>query len=485
MEPIKKLDKRIKVSRWWKGTVIKEVDIYSFLIMNTFREVGSVHVRNILDPAGEKHATSFSVRLRRQGERMYCKVRIININRPQFRLTMISLAKKGYEVLSEDLKILESRPFKTQQPLSVSLHRLTMLDAVSKMIGAAYQRSGIIMDRDSVVIQTAELSTRWFIFESWEAAALETVEEGEHIFPVAVRRVEDTEEYIYLDLQCINPYLYPYVRLLNGGIKTDETIIKPDWILKLNERVINIEIDTGTENLNRLKEKLDDYRLLLNEAPYKKFDHSIYFICADETARAVNVTNKIQRIRTMKRTLSEHPTFIEEDIELFILPLKRAGEVFQEHNYNVSGIRAQHHKTQFLRELFEGMKFIPSVTSKFYFEFEQKKEIEEELSLADYELLIKRKSKDREFSYIAILYMQEGSVRDYVRLKNLNQLTQDSRFDVEVYAIYNSHDSIEYDGLINSLPLHERVFLTSIEDLSNVEGDYKIYTNKLKVVPFI
>ncbi|WP_368502709.1 hypothetical protein AB3N04_01020 (plasmid) [Alkalihalophilus sp. As8PL] len=485
MKSLMKIDKRTKVSRWWKGAVLSEADIYSFLIMNAFREVGSVHLKNILDPDGEINLTTFTMRLKRYGERTYCKVRIINSNRPQFRLTMSSLSEKGYEVLSEDLEIVESTQFPSQQPPTLALHRLTMLDAVSKMIGAAYQRAGLTLEGKGVLIKTAELSPYWFLFESWEEASLETLEEGEHMYPVNVRRVEHLKDYIYLDLQCINPYLHPYTRHLEGGMESDEIFIIPDWILRLNERIINIEIDVGTENLGRIREKLDGYNLMIKEAPYNKFEHSVYFICADETARAVNVTNKVTRIRNIKRNLSDHPIVLKGLVDLFILPLKRSSEVFQEHNYNVSGIRSQHQKVGFLRELFSNMKFLSFVKSDLQFEFDQRKEIEEELVDADYELLLKRVSQAGNFSYIVALYMQEGSVQDYVRLKKINELIQDSRLNVEVYAIYNSHDSIKCDGMVNSLPLHERVYLTSVEDLSNVEGDYKIYNRELKEVPFV
>ncbi|RVT59529.1 hypothetical protein EM808_19750 [Niallia taxi] len=60
----------------------------------------------------------------------------------------------------------------------------------------------------------------------------------------------------------------------------EETIIIPDWKIETSEgRILNIEFDTGSQNLNRIHEKVDNYMELAKARPAE--NHFVLFVVAD------------------------------------------------------------------------------------------------------------------------------------------------------------------------------------------------------------
>lgn len=105
--------------------------------------------------------------------------------------------------------------------------------------------------------------------------------------------------------------------------------IQPDWIVETEDMVIYFELDTGTETLKEVKDKVDKYRVMFNASSSKKL--VLLIVELDESfLTRYALGSKIKRIANMKSGLVNlfHETNVGERV--YVFGLERAMEFIPE-----------------------------------------------------------------------------------------------------------------------------------------------------------
>ncbi|MGQ4667049.1 replication-relaxation family protein, partial [Metabacillus halosaccharovorans] len=83
-------------------------------------------------------------------------------------------------------------------------------------------------------------------------------------------------ENISIEIESLVPTQYVYTDIENP----DLTLVKPDWILKLGNLHLNIEFDTGNENLSVIKDKVQRYIKYSKQNPNER--HVVFLTIIDD-----------------------------------------------------------------------------------------------------------------------------------------------------------------------------------------------------------
>lgn len=99
--------------------------------------------------------------------------------------------------------------------------------------------------------------------------------------------------------------------------------LKPDSILKLDDHFIHVELDTGTERLSKLQDKLTRYIQLANNNPDQQ--HSIVFSVIDDSYIVLQEQsdNRERRIKNIKEALFLAEGLYLENINVYVVALAR------------------------------------------------------------------------------------------------------------------------------------------------------------------
>lgn len=113
------------------------------------------------------------------------------------------------------------------------------------------------------------------------------------------------------------------------------SIIKPDWIMKRSfidpneqSRILNIELDTGTEQWSQIEEKIWRYCIVAERN--KDCKHAVVFVLPDETfSMRTKYGDRSQRIKNMYMNLEKDTKLIERmkevNLDVGINSLKHIG----------------------------------------------------------------------------------------------------------------------------------------------------------------
>lgn len=109
----------------------------------------------------------------------------------------------------------------------------------------------------------------------------------------------------------------------------DVTICKPDWILKAENLVCNIELDTGSEPVHELAMKV--YSYLRVAKGYDQFQHQLLIVLPDETflkkQKFGNRTKRIENIYEQFRKEGLMEKAAEVNLTINVCSLKHAAAV--------------------------------------------------------------------------------------------------------------------------------------------------------------
>ncbi|MGN7299760.1 replication-relaxation family protein [Ferdinandcohnia sp. SAFN-114] len=102
-------------------------------------------------------------------------------------------------------------------------------------------------------------------------------------------------------------------------------IIIPDWIFSKDNHYLNIEIDTGSQEHDVLKDKITNYIQLAEKYPEQ--NHSVLFVVVDESLPVLEVKhkNRDKRVGNIKQTVIEQTEQLNiENLNLYVVSLYRA-----------------------------------------------------------------------------------------------------------------------------------------------------------------
>jgi hypothetical protein len=100
----------------------------------------------------------------------------------------------------------------------------------------------------------------------------------------------------------------------------------PDWTIRNKDTVVYIELDTGHEKLNQIKEKMKRYSALAMQKPMLK--HIVVFIALDDSfLTRFSYGTKETRIANMKSVLLHQDDFHHSNLNTYVVPLRHSHEL--------------------------------------------------------------------------------------------------------------------------------------------------------------
>jgi hypothetical protein len=273
----------------------------------------------------------------------------------------------------------------------------------------------------------------------------------------------------YIEVTSFAPSKIPY---FEKGMEGTSPIVVPDWVLVNQCGFLNIEVDTGTERLSKISEKINKYVKLAYDRPSEIYH--VLLAALDESDPDLKYLGDIPkdrnvRIANLKETIINLNAHIYPNLHFYVAPLSRTGEVVyrvmtgkyaaKEHSLDITAIIN-------LLKLNDSVKFEiePAPSEDFYLA-----EVKEDL-YADGHFLF-RNVENKETENVLMTLMEEGGAKSLDKIGYLDLLKSENRFKKKVdkiLAVYRSDEELHSDVLGKVFP---NVLFTSLDllkrDLDN------------------
>lgn len=116
---------------------------------------------------------------------------------------------------------------------------------------------------------------------------------------------------------------YDYLYRDETADSPDKKYVVPDWIMRKGDTFLNIELDTGTENLDMIHDKVQGYiRLALSR---QTENHIVLFAVLDDSFPSRNsYSERPRRIGNMKQALVNSRDIQTPNLDVYVVSLSRA-----------------------------------------------------------------------------------------------------------------------------------------------------------------
>lgn len=248
----------------------------------------------------------------------------------------------------------------------------------------------------------------------------------------------------------------------------DSTIVVPDWVLSNEYGNLNIELDTGSESLTKINDKITRY---IKHATLRSDEiNHVLLVILDENDPSLKYSaymnkDRSGRIANLKDAIINMNAHIYPNLHFYVVSMSRAGEVAYhiltgDYPYSTAKKSDERLKATSALALNDTFKYViePLNSDDFYLA-----EVKESL-YADGHYLFKDKENSTSET-VLIKIMEEGSVTCLDTITYLNLLKSENRFKRKVdkiLAIYHYKEQLYTDVLGKVLPY---VDFTSIENL--------------------
>ncbi|MEK4671071.1 replication-relaxation family protein [Niallia sp. FSL R7-0271] len=231
-----------------------------------------------------------------------------------------------------------------------------------------------------------------------------------------------------------------------------ETIIIPDWkIATTDKKILNIEFDTGYQNLSKIKEKVDSYMELATTRPEEH--HFILFVVADnksETYTTEYPANREIRIVNIKQLIGNKVGNKVKNLDFYVCSAYRAPSIASNILKGIYPITQSQKESELELAMLSvqlnddvDYTISPIEASEFYLS-----DVPDELYGDSHHAMVdhlNNKKLDVIFNIV-----EEGSVNAFDRLSYLETLISSKRMKREVeqvYALYLSTAAMQNDVL--------------------------------------
>jgi Replication-relaxation len=259
------------------------------------------------------------------------------------------------------------------------------------------------------------------------------------------------------------PYIVP-------SIEPNYPFVVPDWILKNKEHeYLNIELDTGNENLAAIEAKIEKYVKYASHRPSEI--HHVMIVIMDNQDEFFKYQkdfglDRQGRIANVKRVVIRANAQVHSNLKFFVSPMSRAHHMA----FNILTGQSQITEEERSNEI-NAIQLLLTMNNKFKYEIEHLNASDFYLPdvppalYADGHLLFCDKAGKKQY-WVLLKIMEEGSARCLDELNYLNTLRIEQRFKKEVdriIAIYRT--SVEFENDSFGKPIMQHVIFTIKEQL--------------------
>jgi DNA-binding PadR family transcriptional regulator len=237
------------------------------------------------------------------------------------------------------------------------------------------------------------------------------------------------------------------------GMEGISPMVVPDWVLSNQYGFLNIELDTGTENLPKLNDKITRYFKYACQRSNEI--HHVLLVVLDENDQALKYITNIPRDRSgrianLKDAIINLNAHIYPNLNFYVVPMSRVGEIAYkimtgEYPSSADKRSVEINAVISLLELNDKVTFeIESVSENDFYLAEVK-----ETLYADGHYNFKE-VENQKSENILIKLMEAGSVKSLDEISYLNLLKSENRFKRKVdkiLAVYRNYDELQSDVL--------------------------------------
>lgn len=258
-------------------------------------------------------------------------------------------------------------------------------------------------------------------------------------------------------------------------------LVVPDWILSNEFGFLNIELDTGSESLSMIEEKIGKYAKYASQRPDEIYH--VLLVVLDDTDKALRYKkeygmDRSRRIASVKDSIIRANVHVHSNLFFYVVSMNRAIQVASNIMTGIYPISAEERS----REI---EAIISLLEMNITFEYEIVRLNEDEFYLpdvdrslyADSHLLFKSKNSSKGH-VVLINIMEEGSVKCLDQIEYLNRLRNEKRFKAKtevnkILAIYRKNEELQNDHL--GKQLNHIMFGTSQQLANNFEQSPMFY----------
>jgi hypothetical protein len=256
---------------------------------------------------------------------------------------------------------------------------------------------------------------------------------------------------------------------------------EPDWILGINQNILNIEIDTGYRTLIKeesetisVDEQMKKYIELSEQ--FSSLKHTVLYIYMDDSFPfRKNYGRKTQRIKNFKQFIMQEEKIRNSSLNIFVSSLERSKYIL---GHLLSCFRGILNKEKMLREAMTCLMETLEAEHKYtILHFKNREEIIRNFSLPAYQLSVDEllsitwKDGDQPKERVLIPFVLfEGDVRSQDEVQLLSKQLKENKLiwglpdDSKILIIYPDQNSMKGDILRNDIP-NDSVCFSNMEDL--------------------
>ncbi|OIK06464.1 replication-relaxation family protein [Bacillus sp. MUM 13] len=169
------------------------------------------------------------------------------------------------------------------------------------------KEEGLIQSKENV-----ELDYKWFT---------NSIKNIEHFF--ATQEVV-TQLHCYL-LHTTFDSVFP-LRNPHENALAENQLVLPDWVVSKENTIVNIETDSGREQLTVIENKIKNYEFIAKKHPENTY-HILFSVIDDSFKSLMYQENREKRVAGIKNQMLTRPFLRIENLYIHVVPLKSAGLV--------------------------------------------------------------------------------------------------------------------------------------------------------------
>lgn len=251
--------------------------------------------------------------------------------------------------------------------------------------------------------------------------------------------------------------------------------IIPDWIYETDQRIICIEVDSGSQTLGTIENKIARYNLLANKS---QKPITVFFSVGLTNGSDGESRSRDRRVASIKETMKESSEWAE-GLEIFATPSNRTPKILYKLISRQSTVGRLQMKNKANQWIMHANKNSPA---EFTFSISQNELVSQKLIVDDqYELdLLAEIRALGNMKMGVLLFMEEGSVLSYQRARanvkrivtRVNESTTTS-MKASLFLIYENTEAAAND--VVALSPKCEIIISSIDEVKAPTRDDGVY----------
>ncbi|MEX3623640.1 hypothetical protein [Viridibacillus arvi] len=480
-----------------QGLRLNRADVESLLFLFEHKLISQPQLFQFYTLIKSIHYDSFRKRIGKFANLGLVQIKKYSISKKRkgVETNLIQLTTKGHWLLKE-AGFLNDSTFEINQQGAKWDRSLAIKEVVLHAIKSEGQQHGVVIGGENKHL---------YLFQKERAARLNLIGKADdefphntvfisaEQFPLEENTSSDEKSFV------LKPnILYSFRSFIDMFPNVNhESVVEPDWILGINNNLLNIEVDTGYRTFVKgeanngetitIEEQMKKYVQLVEKYPLQ---HTVLYVYLDDSfSFKKNYGKKIQKIRNFKQLIMNDELMKNSPLEIYVLSLESSrnaietllrlyrGDITDESLINDTFIYLSN------KYLIQGKYSSRLLSSNNARELHYLIPMEE-LNL--HKLFYFSASEGGRVEKILIpIPMYEGNVRNQYHLQQLSIQLKENKLkwglpdDSKILAIYPNKDSMDKD-IFRSDIANEQVILCNLENLAVTDNNSIFYDTTRK-----